>query len=344
MSRHGWAVLQVTLILAALSVGLALAPAAVGQEKKAAKLSVHEKLALEIETKNFINPLPFKHFLEILHDMCHEKGADLPILVDINAFKDENPDGVNGPNEDEIRLPPTPRTMTVAQALQLGISQIKTGNGTFIVQNGWIVILTRGASLEGRLQERVVAHFEKTPFTEVVKRLADMTGATILIDPRVHEKAQAPVTADLTGNVALAALLPAIADMADLRVVRIAVDTVDRGPRKLEAAAMAETLTVAARSFAQAAIQDMPDPRVVEECLYVTSPTNADALEKRLRQRKEEDRKEKERKPIGGGGGILGMGGLMGNPGGQGKTVSPELRSCRRRSPPCAPRSPGCAN
>jgi len=255
MSRQRVPMLRASLAFAMLCTGIALSPPALAQEKEPARTSVADMLGLAFETKDFTQPMSLKEFLQLIYEKCAIKGIDLPILVDVNSFR-EGPDAQPaGPYEDEIRLPAIPKTMTLGQVLQLAVSQIKSNNGAISVRNGGIVIETRkSASLAARLREPVLARFDKTPFSEVMQRLSDMTGASILLDPRLKEKAQAPITADFRGDVPLESALRAVADMAELRIVLL-----------------------------------------IEGGIYVTTPANADALEKSIRQRKEELEKEKAR-------------------------------------------------
>jgi hypothetical protein len=303
------------MVLVALYAGLLLAPAARAQPSKPAKGSVQDFLAMEIETKDYAEPMPFKQFLQDLFQAGNAKGMHVPLMVNVHAFQ-EGDDRPNGPVDDDVKLPVVPKRMTAVQALQLVVSQLKTGNGAFFVRRGTIVITTQNdAGLGGRMQEPVIVHFDKTPLAEVVRQLSDLTGAAILIDPRLQKKEmQTPITVELNGNVSLAAVLPVIADMADVRFVRISVPT-NRRQRPRDPAAVA----VFARCQGDVD-PDSPD-RGIDECLYVTTPTNAEALEKRLRERMPPNLQG-----IGGGlmgvpgAGIMGIGGggLMGLGGGLG--------------------------
>ncbi len=254
MSRHQFGVLRVPVVFAILWAGLAHVPAALGQGNHSAKGSAADVLALPLETKDFQEPMPLKQFLQLIYEKCANKGIDLPILVDISSFREADDSQPNGPYDDETKLPVVPKVVTIGHALQMAISQIKSNNGTFIVRNGVIIVMTRkSASLEVRLREPVLTRFDKTPLTEVAQRLSDMTGATILLDPRMHEKAQTPITADFRGDVPLESALRAVADMADLRIVLL-----------------------------------------IEGGVYLTTPANAEAMEKQLRERRKElDSREK---------------------------------------------------
>jgi hypothetical protein len=305
--------------LAVVSGGLLLTPPAHAQPKPAAKACVHDILTMEIDTKGLDISIPLKDCLAVLYERIAQKGTEVPIRIDVNAFKEENPDTA-GPNDDDVRLPAVPRSMKLAQILQILTSQIRSGNGAFIARNGSIEITTQErAMLPWLLEERIVARFDKTPFDDVIRQLVEMSGAPIMIDPRVQEKAKTPISAELNGNVALAAFLPILADMAEVRVVRIPMFGVPRNKRKVEAAAApgagnAEFVTVKAPALRKIAYQDPnaggpADPFPADGCLYVTTPANAEALEHRLRAERAE-----QAKAVMGGFGMGGIGGLGGNP------------------------------
>jgi hypothetical protein len=235
MLRHSLA--HVAGALAVVCGGLLLAPTAIAQPKQAARASMHDILAMEVDTKGLQESMTLKECLQKLYERIAKKGTEVPILVDLHAFKEANPDAQ--PHDDEVQLPAVPRVMKLAQVLQLLTSQIRTGDGAYVARNGVIEITTyNNAILPMLLQQRIVARFDKTPFNEVIRQLVEISGAPILIDPRLQEKAKAPITAELNGNVSLAALLPIIADMADLRVIRIA-STESPRRRRAEAAAAA---------------------------------------------------------------------------------------------------------
>jgi hypothetical protein len=306
MSRHLVARRSV-IVLVALYAGLLLVPAGRAQSSKPGKGSVQDFLGMEIETKDYAQPMPLKQFLQELFQAGEAKNLHVPLAVNVNAFKETDEPQPNGPYDDEVKLPVVPRRMTAAQALQLVVGQLKVGNGAFFVRRGAIVITTQNdAGLAARLQEPVIVRFDKTPLADVVRQLSDLTGAAILIDPRLQKREmQTPITAELNGNVSLAAVLPIIADMAEVRFVRMSVAT-NRRQRPREAAAAA----LLARCQGDVLDPDNPD-RGIDECLYVTTPTNAEALEKRLRERMPPNLQ-------GIGGGLMGVpgAGIMGIGGG----------------------------
>jgi RNA polymerase sigma factor (sigma-70 family) len=73
---------------------------------------------------------------------------------------------------------------------------------------------------EQRLGEPVTVEFLDRPLVEVLRELADATGASIVLDGRAKDAGQTPVTVSLQ-QVRLLKALEVIADMADLRPVAI---------------------------------------------------------------------------------------------------------------------------
>jgi hypothetical protein len=313
--------------LAVVCGGLLLTATAIAQPKQAAKVSAHDILAMEVDINGLQEPIPLKELLQVIYERTKkQRGADVPILVDALAFREANPEAQNGPYDDPVTLPIVARGLKMAQVLQLVASQLRTPAGAaFIVRNGMIEITTREhAILPMLLEERIVAKFDKTPFNEVIRELVEMTGAPILIDPRLQEKAKVPITAELNGNVSLAALLPILADMADLRIVRIASSS---GPRKLKdpgaaaaaaGAGHAELVAVSPATHRSTAHQPPPPPEgglffdeeLSDGCLYITTPANAEAMENRRRAERAE--KAKAIMGVSGTGGMAGVGGQFG--------------------------------
>ena len=60
-----------------------------------------------------------------------------------------------------------------------------------------------GFSLPALLQEKVPpVEFDETPFADAMRQLSEMTGVTILLDPRLQEKAKTAISADFRGDTA----------------------------------------------------------------------------------------------------------------------------------------------
>ena len=96
-----------------------------------------------IETKDFVQPMPLKQALQLLYEKFAAKDQELPIIVDINAFKEAGDTQPDGPYEDEVKLPATPKVMTVDMALRLIVSQIKTKNADYMIRGNYIEVTTK---------------------------------------------------------------------------------------------------------------------------------------------------------------------------------------------------------
>jgi RNA polymerase sigma factor (sigma-70 family) len=72
---------------------------------------------------------------------------------------------------------------------------------------------------EGRLQEKVQGTFEKRPLGAVLKHLSEMYGTTIILDPRVGEKAKGEVSVVFRSDVSLWGAVRILTEMAELKAV-----------------------------------------------------------------------------------------------------------------------------
>jgi hypothetical protein len=173
-----------------------------------------------IEAKDFQDPMPLKQALQLFYEKFAARGQDLPILVDINAFKEADEANPNGPYDDEVRLPAVPRTMTMGSALRLILSQIKSDNATYVIlpkfiqvttnermaRNRWprwrwsadgkaLLLFTTDASGNGRLR-RIAADGETTTKLQGAGEWLDISpdGKTLLTaPPRTDAAAGMPI-------------------------------------------------------------------------------------------------------------------------------------------------------
>lgn len=242
---------HLTRLVAPLALFL-LAPAAPSQEKEA---SVIYKLLQEpIQMKDFEMPMNLKEFLAHLEKNFAARGKELPILVNVAALKEDVQD-LPDPYDAELKFPEIPKRVTTATLLRLAISQIPTdppNNAALIVRNGAVEITSsKGASLSRLLQQKVLAGYENQSLAEILDDLAEKTGVSISLDPRVADKAATKITASFRGDAILDAVLRTLSDMAGLKLV------------------------------------DM------KSGIYITTPANAESLERALHPPK----KEAEEKP-----------------------------------------------
>jgi hypothetical protein len=205
-------------LIGVLAIGALTVPTARGQGG-GPKQTIYEKLAMQVETKDFTNQMSFKEFLTLLHDLYRAKDQDIAFMVDVASFRDEQNDNVANPYDAQVQLPAIPKSMTAANVLRLALAQ-QPMPATFILRDGAVWIVSeKGARPEALLRQKVVAQFDRVPFTEAARQLSRLSGVSVLIDPRVKEKAQMPITAEFRGDVVTEAALRMIADMAELRIV-----------------------------------------------------------------------------------------------------------------------------
>ena len=106
--------------------------------------------------------------------------------------------------------------MRVRAVLALLLEQVEAD---MVQRDGLILIVPRDqAGAAELLRQRVELSFDQRPFAKVLEELADATGFNIVLDPRVGDKAKAPLSASLK-NVPLETAVRLLADMADLKPV-----------------------------------------------------------------------------------------------------------------------------
>jgi RNA polymerase sigma factor (sigma-70 family) len=172
-----------------------------------------------IETKDFQQQLTLKEILGLLFDQFANQGKEVVILVDVEAFKEEDPDAPNI-YETQVQFPPYPRKMSLATCLRLALAKVPTRNATFVVYPSHIEITTfKRASVDYKLKQRVLATFVNKKLSQALRELSEMTGTTIVIDNRVGDKEDRLVTATFLNDVDFAAAFRALTEMAELKFV-----------------------------------------------------------------------------------------------------------------------------
>lgn len=251
---------------------LVLGQPAQGQMKRGALETV---LKQEIDLRPFEGEVPLKAFFEVLMTKLHgANGKELRIVVFKGAFQDE--DAGPDPGEVMIKFPAFPKRLQVSTALRLALSQVPTKNATFLIREGNLEITThKAANPEALLGYPITGRFDKQPLDEVIDELSDQSGATILIDPRLGEKAQTPVSAVFKNTITLEGAVRLLAEMADLHaevqdnvLFITGKPKVEAGEKKTELRLRGKRLDLALRDLADwsgAAIQ--LDPR------YAPRPT-----------------------------------------------------------------------
>ncbi len=210
---------RVACVVVALGGGLVLTPTVFAQDDK---LSMRDKLSTLIDTKDFDRPMTLTDAVKRIHDQCAAKGVQLIIRVDHHGLARLIPGPTEEGDEPKVRLPSDPRAIAVGEALRLLISQIRPNGAAMLVRNGAVeVVAPEDARLPALLRRNVRWRFDKVTLAEGMARLSDMTGANIVLDPRLGEKVQTPINPDFRNDLPLEAALQVFAEMGDVRFVRM---------------------------------------------------------------------------------------------------------------------------
>jgi hypothetical protein len=107
-----------------------------------------EKLLNEmLDTSDFQKQMPLKKVLRLLQDKLwakYKNEGELPIVVDVAAFKVENPDAPDI-YDSLVTLAPQPGKISVGAALSLALSKLPTDNATYLVRHDGIEVTTAHA-------------------------------------------------------------------------------------------------------------------------------------------------------------------------------------------------------
>lgn len=210
-----------SILFPVLVVGMMLGEVSRGTADPQAAAESRLVLSLLEETSDF-GPfaqaeMNLREFIALLTEKYAAQGKDLAIRVEKESFKkmDQNFDI----NDVQVRIPNRPRRMTTIEALRIVVSQLDKP-ATFLIRRGVVIITAKDqASTKELLKQAVAANFDARPLNEALDELSAMTGASIVLDGRLGEKAKKPITATLKNDVSLGAALRMLTDMADLKVV-----------------------------------------------------------------------------------------------------------------------------
>jgi type II secretory pathway component HofQ len=103
------------------------------------------------------------------------------------------------------------------------LSQLEPVQGTYLVQGGHLTIVPAAYAFDPQelgAGQLLNVEFYERPLDKALQDLADLSGITVLLDPKVGKKAQTPVVATLQ-NVPLRTAVRLLADMADLKAVTV---------------------------------------------------------------------------------------------------------------------------
>lgn len=97
---------------------------------------------------------------------------------------------------------------------------LEPSNLKFGVVRGGLFVSTEDGLTTRQLRQRVDVDAAAAPFSGVVKKLAAETGANVVLDPRLKDRADAPVALKLD-DVPLETAVRLLAEVADLSAVRL---------------------------------------------------------------------------------------------------------------------------
>jgi len=176
-------------------------------------------LAETLDTKPFQKEQTLKEALEKLQTIYRDKDKELPIQINRNAFKEENPDAADL-DDTPVKLPAFPRRMSGSQLLRALLAQAPTNNAAYLLNLGHVMITTEeNASLPNLLGRLIEVSFTRRPLELALKDLYDQTGVAVILDARAGNRAKTPVTAKFTGEVTLGSALVLVSELAGLKLV-----------------------------------------------------------------------------------------------------------------------------
>jgi hypothetical protein len=138
-----------------------------------------------------------------------------PVAFDRSAFLAENPDAADV-RDTQVQLPPL-KAVPRARVLRMLLDAIPTGNATYLVRGGHVLITTRQGAGPGR--QVIHAASVKKPLEEALQDLAEETGVSVLLDARAATQGRTAVTANFRNETTLLNAVRLLADMAGLKVV-----------------------------------------------------------------------------------------------------------------------------
>jgi len=179
-----------------------------------------------IEMESFkAQNMKLREFIALLYELMQRKGIEIPIMIDYEAFKQEAPDTYKEESDltdVSVKFPQIPKKLALDTIIRIAISRLPTNNGTFLVRKGIIEITTvTRAAPAALMQTGVNAVFDQEPLGKAVEELAETTGATIIVDPRIGTKSDTKVSANFVNGVPLKTALGLLADMTGLKMVEL---------------------------------------------------------------------------------------------------------------------------
>lgn len=188
--------------------------------KKLTRSDLLQILTEEVDVTMVQQPMKLNEFLNWLKGKVENKrDVKVPLLTDTDAFRLENPDAPDL-MEITVKMPPLTTRLTFGEALNLALAQVPTQNAAFLIRKGSLEITTVQKSHPYTLVSgKVLAMFQKKQLSEALEELSEQTGLSIVIDPRIADKAATPVSAAFVNNSTLEAAVVVLTNMAGAEAV-----------------------------------------------------------------------------------------------------------------------------
>lgn len=205
-----------------ITVTLLVGPLAAQDKKQKEKPPATSKSILaDLQTPvEFPNnqAIPFSGLLRELAEELKQRGKEITIIVDEEAYREESPDAPPVLDQ-QITFRQLPEKSGAGVVLRQALKQLPT-KSAFVIRAGKVVILPEARTEKKYLYNQTFfADFNDRPLTQALDELSELTGISIVVDGRAKEKLQLPVTARFRDDVAVQDAVRMLADMADLKPV-----------------------------------------------------------------------------------------------------------------------------
>jgi hypothetical protein len=209
------------LVIASLLLGAAFVNAQPEKGKAPAKVTSRTILAhLETPLKEagpFTEMLKVSELLNLVHDVMKGMNAPVTVIVDDEAYREMAPDFDIFATE--LRLKQLPANPTMMHILRQAVKALPVKSALVIRAGKVEIVPVERTAKEYLLNQTFHAEFTERRLDQALEELSDLTGVSIVLDPRAKQKIQTPVSARFHDDVALQDAVRLLTDMAELKVV-----------------------------------------------------------------------------------------------------------------------------
>ena len=176
------------------------------------------QLRLEVDTQPFKERMKFKDFLKIVSEQLQAGDKEVTINIDPESFIILRPDSPD-PHEEEVGIKTNRKRATVLELLNLAVKQLGA-SAAIVVRAGRVdIVPLTYTSKEYMFNQTFRADFKDQRLDVALEELSDLTGVSIVLDPRAKEKVKTAVTARFNDDVAMQDALRMLTEMAELKIV-----------------------------------------------------------------------------------------------------------------------------